>query len=263
MSRLIICDIDNCIADDAWRIPFIDWDKGDPDARYHVYHTLGIGDAPDAAAWLTQERNTAQAEHVHFFTARAVRYSKLTHWWLEDATGMRRGKDYTLHMRNNGDHRSSVEVKRNMLSHLFGCTDAMPGDIAAAYDDREDVVAMYRECNIPAHVRAVHNKCAWTDPRSVQAPPATVPDILRSGAATYEARNAVYGDNYKHFGTAMAGMFPAGLSVRSAEEWNRLGLLIQCASKLTRYAGQFTVGGHADSAHDLSVYAAMLQEMTG
>ena len=87
-------------------------------------------------------------------------------------------------------------------------------------------------------------------------------DILDAAADTYRERNKLYGDNYKHFGAACVAMFPDGLMLRTAEDWNRLGVFIQATSKLTRYAQNFSRGGHIDSAHDLSVYAAMLQELT-
>lgn len=87
-------------------------------------------------------------------------------------------------------------------------------------------------------------------------------DILDSAAQTYRERNKLYGDNYKHFGFAAAALFPDGLLVTSPEEWNRLGIFVQCLSKLSRVAGNLHAGGHLDSAHDLSVYAAMLQELT-
>lgn len=87
-------------------------------------------------------------------------------------------------------------------------------------------------------------------------------DILDAAADTYRERNKLYGDNYKHFGAACVAMFPHGLTLRTAGDWNRLGVFIQATSKLTRYAQNFSRGGHIDSAHDLSVYAAMLQELT-
>jgi hypothetical protein len=90
----------------------------------------------------------------------------------------------------------------------------------------------------------------------------TVPELLREGAKTYEERNAIYGDNYKHWGHAMAAMFPNGLTLKTADEWNRFGVFVQIASKLTRYAESMTRGGHIDSAHDMCVYSAMLEELT-
>jgi hypothetical protein len=48
----------------------------------------------------------------------------------------------------------------------------------------------------------------------------------------------------------------------TVDGFNRLGVFVQCLSKLTRYAENMNTGGHYDSALDLSVYAAMLAELT-
>jgi hypothetical protein len=88
----------------------------------------------------------------------------------------------------------------------------------------------------------------------------TVPEMLRNLAELYEERNKVYGDNYKHFGEAVLGMFPHGLELRTAEDWNRIGVLVQMAGKMTRYAQQWATG-HVDSLDDLAVYTMMLQEL--
>lgn len=90
----------------------------------------------------------------------------------------------------------------------------------------------------------------------------TVPQILTDAAKTFAERNAVYGDNYKNFGWAMHAMFPDGLTIDNVESWNRLGILVQVVSKVTRYAAAFENGGHQDSAHDACVYSAMLEELT-
>jgi hypothetical protein len=89
----------------------------------------------------------------------------------------------------------------------------------------------------------------------------TVPEMLREAAATYEERNKLYGDNYKTFGQSMKGMFPDGLTLRTIDDWNRLGIFVQVVSKATRYANLFEQGGHDDSLLDLSVYANMLREL--
>lgn len=92
--------------------------------------------------------------------------------------------------------------------------------------------------------------------------PQSVPEILQAAAKTFAQRSEIYGDNYKKFGRIMQVLFPEGLELRSPEDFNRLGVFVQCLSKLTRYAEQLELGGHQDSAHDLSVYAAMLEELT-
>lgn len=90
----------------------------------------------------------------------------------------------------------------------------------------------------------------------------SVPELLRACATTYEERNKLYGDNYKKFGRVMEAMFPNGLTLNTTQDFNRYGIFVQCASKLMRYAENLNKGGHQDSAHDLSVYAAMLEELT-
>lgn len=88
------------------------------------------------------------------------------------------------------------------------------------------------------------------------------PRRLEAAAATFRQRNALYGDNWLHFGVAMKGIFPDGLRCDTVDDWNRLGIIVQCVAKLTRYGIQFAAGGHLDSAHDMCVYAAMLEELT-
>jgi hypothetical protein len=89
-----------------------------------------------------------------------------------------------------------------------------------------------------------------------------VPEILRSGAITYEERNPLYGDNYKRIGRIMQILFPGGLPPMDAEGHNRFGCWYMAFNKLIRYAMQLEHGGHLDSAHDAMVYAAMLEELT-
>jgi hypothetical protein len=86
------------------------------------------------------------------------------------------------------------------------------------------------------------------------------PEILEEAAKTYRERNALYGDNYLKFGRIMKEMFSD--TEITVDGFNRLGVFVQCLSKLTRYAENMDKGGHFDSALDLSVYAAMLAELT-
>lgn len=86
----------------------------------------------------------------------------------------------------------------------------------------------------------------------------TVGDILRESAEIFDERAAIYGDNWIYFGDFMAAAFPRGVTIETAEEWRRLGLLIQIAYKFTRSCQAFKSGGHGDSTMDSSVYNAML-----
>jgi hypothetical protein len=86
--------------------------------------------------------------------------------------------------------------------------------------------------------------------------------ILRDAAKTHEGRYAIYGENYKKHGEVMLALFPSGIRANTPGEHNRLHLIEQLVSKLSRYCMNIHVGGHKDSAHDMIVYAAMLEELT-
>ena len=88
-----------------------------------------------------------------------------------------------------------------------------------------------------------------------------VPEMLREGAATYEERNALYGDNYRNFGRVMRALFPRDIECQTADDYNRLGVIVQIVGKLGRYCEQFEAGGHDDSLLDLAVYSQMLREL--
>lgn len=94
-------------------------------------------------------------------------------------------------------------------------------------------------------------------------PKASVPELLRAGAATYEQRNKLYADNYKRIGKLLEIIYPNGLPANfDADDWNRFGVWFMIFAKSVRYAMNMKAGGHKDSAHDMMVYAAMLEELT-
>lgn len=74
----------------------------------------------------------------------------------------------------------------------------------------------------------------------------------------FRNRNSAYGDSFTKFGPVMEAMFPGGIRLKSAHDWNRMALLLHIIGKLHRYAMKFDDGGHADSLDDASVYAQML-----
>lgn len=84
-------------------------------------------------------------------------------------------------------------------------------------------------------------------------------EFLAEAAATFKERNAVYGDNWQQVGDALQALFPKGIGLVCAEDWNRMHILMLVIVKLTRYANNWNEGGHADSIHDAMVYCGMLQ----
>ena len=84
-------------------------------------------------------------------------------------------------------------------------------------------------------------------------------EILAEMADTYRERNKVYGDNYKRVGDVMKALFPNGVTINTAEQFNVWHLFELMVVKMTRFAN--TGLSHQDSIHDLAVYAAMVESL--
>jgi hypothetical protein len=156
---LIILDLDNCIADDQWRIRRIDWSETDPTARYHVYHGLAAFDRIAN----TDICRPLVPHDIVVFTARPSFYKAPTAEWLR-----RNGVNFNaLFMRPNNNHICSRDLKLMFLNSLVKEFGVDPGSIACAYDDRDEVVDMYRRFGIKAEVRKIHDTCAYTCPSKI------------------------------------------------------------------------------------------------
>lgn len=275
-NKIVIFDLDNCLSDDRARIPLIDWSKGNPDERYAAYHAK-CGDDP-AANLHVLEPHISNCM-IAFFTARPETVRRETMNWIANVLhAATKAFEFQLYMRSENDRRPSAIVKLDMLRMLRARADVK---IVQAYDDREDVVAMYLAENVPADVLKIHDVCAYTNPMPVSAhsrfEPIPVeelgpeqprklraPDLLELAAGTFRERNALYGDNYRRFGAAFLALFPGGRlpPIEDVGTMDRVQLMMQILNKLTRYAENVHRGGHQDSARDMTVYSAMLEEMT-
>jgi len=152
-QSIIILDLDNCIANDEWRLPLIAWHATDLIERYHDYHMASIRDALG---------NHDLLDHEHaivVMTSRPARYRQLTRQWLRD----HQIAPLLLFMKEERHGERSVEVKRNYVKEMFDLLSIGQSSVIMAYDDRPDVVEMYRALGLPATVRAIHDKEAWRD----------------------------------------------------------------------------------------------------
>ena len=84
-----------------------------------------------------------------------------------------------------------------------------------------------------------------------------VPEILEEMAATFRDRNAVYGDNWKMVGKLMEAMFPGGVQLNAAADYEVWHLFELKIVKLSRFVISNLT--HADSIHDDAVYSAMIE----
>lgn len=149
-----ILDLDNCISDDGWRIGRIDWQHSDPDRRYFNYHALAPFDL------LGNGQLLATPARLVIFTARPVIFRAPTEEWLR-----RNRIEYVfLLMRNVGQNAPSATLKQQQLIQLEAHCSVAREEIECAYDDRADVVEMYRKYGLRAEVAAIHDACAMTRP---------------------------------------------------------------------------------------------------
>ncbi len=150
-----IVDLDNCVADDGWRIKNIAWGRKEPNAKYATYHSLcGFDEAHNADLFWRA------GEQAIIFTGRPCAVRAITVEWLR-----RHNMPYVhLIMRNNDDHSPSVALKSKMLSWLWSTYGIELEQIANAFDDHQPIVDMYKSFGIPAHQLKIHSLDAYTNP---------------------------------------------------------------------------------------------------
>jgi hypothetical protein len=254
----VIFDIDNCLSNDEHRIPLIDWSASNPEQRYAAYHAAcdqdAVGNMDVFARACTGQRK------IVFFTARPNKVRAKTEAWIR-AKLVGEVQPFTLVMRNDGDHSPSVHLKSKMLIDYRSINNPDREDVVAAYDDREDIVEMYRAFGVDAHVLKIHDTCAYTPPAAqptAPVAPKNAADILADMADTYRARNKVYGDNFKMVAKLMAVLFPKGVPPELVVQ-DQFHLFELVLVKLSRYAISNLT--HIDSAHDAAVYFAMCESI--
>lgn len=253
MKDTVLIDIDGCISDDRHRRHLLDFLPLD-DEDYQAYHNEGTRDVPVNKHIV--DRHFKAGHRIIFITGRPEAYRIPTWNWLMRHFPDAVKGDCFLYMRPDLNVEPSGILKARIVQNNLSVDR-----IVAAYDDREDVLDEYATIGI-TDTRLVHILDHPIDFEISIAQQPTVPDILKSMASTFEERNKLYGSAYKRHGDVMAGLFPEGVTLRTEEEFNRYGVLVMIVSKLNRYASNLTRGGHKDSAHDMAVYAAMLEEMT-
>jgi len=148
--RLQIIDLDNCISDDEWRIPAIDWHETNLMKRYHDYHMLGAFDQADNHGLFI---GLPYDVRLFVFTARPKFFQANTVEWL------RRNEVpcEVLFMRENDDMSPSCELKKKFMSAVFTKYRIKASEILAAYDDRKDVISTYKKMGVNGVIRSIHS----------------------------------------------------------------------------------------------------------
>lgn len=88
-------------------------------------------------------------------------------------------------------------------------------------------------------------------------------DNMRKALETFASRTGVYKDSHYLHGRVLAAMFPNEVVLATAQDHTRWVTFNQIMGKLCRYAVNWGNGGHADSMHDVGVYAFILEAIDG
>jgi hypothetical protein len=280
-SKFAIFDLDGTLADDRWRFPHNV--RFTPAEYWDAYHSGSICDVAINLELLPEEDT-----HLVVLTGRPEVYREQTVMWLDANLN----RPYDLIMRPDSKLSTPTIIYKltKMQGILSSARTAGQELLFVADNDLEFLLALNSDFGILAE-QLVY--CYWNSSRPAYRhideiitkekleswaeagrsppevwlgrPPKTgVAEILTQAASTFAERDASYGAGYKRWGALMQAIFPEGLSITKGDvaAYNRLGVLGMCVTKLVRYANALPSGGHKDSAHDLCVYAAMLEELT-
>jgi hypothetical protein len=95
----------------------------------------------------------------------------------------------------------------------------------------------------------------------------TPAEILRESATLFEEKNVEHGNTFENIGNHFEMLFPLGITLKTANDFNVFYNFMQAFSKLGRLAScmfNITKLKHealTDSPRDLQCYAAMLQKV--
>ncbi len=147
-KKVIIFDIDGTLADISHRVHFIEGEKKDWESFYEKMED----DKPIEAGLTLMNALFSYGHYVDknieivFCTGRPEKYRHQTSEWLyNNVRFLPFMRQANLLMRIDGDHRSDVEVKKEMLD----CIRKTGYEVIMAIEDRKRVVDMWRENGVP------------------------------------------------------------------------------------------------------------------
>lgn len=137
MTIYVFCDLDGCLADDAWRQHLID------ETGWDAYHAASKDDAPhDGVMTMLRTLNTERI--IVALTGRNEAWRGVTLEWLT-----RHGAPiHQVLMRPDKDYRPAPEVKLTLATEFFGGLEALKAQTHLVLDDRQDVVETFQELGI-------------------------------------------------------------------------------------------------------------------
>jgi len=273
-AKIAIFDLDGCVFDDRKRRHLLPTKGTKNQSEFKLYHDMLFDDLPFSESLGLIFKHHDAGDNIVFNTSRPVSYMAESITALQRVL-FRKSKDkipFTIHMRPTGSDKETVSLKRSVAVKLM----APWVKVVAAYDDRQDIVDMYRELGIAAQVldeRGLipppapmsHVEFAEDGPTqksTFETPPnreRDAGDILLDMGRTFKERNALYKDNAVLVGALMAVMFPNGVTLKTPEDFHMWHLFELKIVKLTRFIKSGLK--HEDSIHDDAIYSAMCERL--
>jgi hypothetical protein len=291
-DNVVMFDLDGCVSNDSWRRGRIP-EGASKFEDYQHYHD-GCGDDPliDHGARLL-EKHIVDGDFITFTTARPFNVAEKTAKWISNHFKIAPVHDFMILMRQDNDGRSAVDIKREFVNHMRAFERETGKKVIAAYDDRIDIIDMYREAGLnaaivnehgyfPAQSRAqdtpsgnfmmdqpagaehVEEALRTLHIISPEGEPETPPRhpvarILEEAAETFDGRNSKYRDNAVKVGRVMEALFPDGVNLNNADDFHIFHLFELMIVKLTRFVNSDLT--HQDSIRDMIVYGAMVENL--
>lgn len=88
----------------------------------------------------------------------------------------------------------------------------------------------------------------------------SVSEILKDAAELFEFKNKSYADAYKRQPKILFSLL-GEITLKTEDDYARFLRVTSVITKLNRFCTSFEEKGHLDSARDLVVFSAMLQEL--
>ena len=145
MKKIIICDIDGTIANLRHRLHYIQNEDGSKkrykDTDWDSFHAACIDDEPYRDVIEIIQSHVESDYPLYLFSGRNEAVRSETVDWLNRYISAAWWRCRGLKMRQANDRRPDTVVKLEMMQEL-GFT---PNDVLCIYDDRQNVVDMWRE----------------------------------------------------------------------------------------------------------------------
>ena len=134
MANIILCDIDGTIANNNHRQHFLEGKKD-----WEGFFSELVNDLPIQIIIDKVIQEQVNGKEIVFLTGRPERYRYSTTLWLKEHFDF----EFKLLMRNDGDQRNKLEIKRIIFSENFEANE-----IAFCFENDIDLIKQWKNLGI-------------------------------------------------------------------------------------------------------------------